>query len=40
MKLIHALFVGAALIGALYVFHMYTAHQGSQILPGVGLPNV
>ncbi len=37
MKLMHVVFIGVALIGALYVVHMMTAHKGSQILPGVGL---
>lgn len=37
MKLMHVVFLGVALVGALYVVHMMTAHQGSQILPGVGL---
>lgn len=40
MKLLHILFILAALIGGLYVFHMMTQHQGAKILPGVGLPNV
>lgn len=39
MKVWHFLFVGAALIGTLYVFHMVTAHQGKQILPGIGVPS-
>ena len=38
MKVIHFLFIGAAAIGILYVFHMVTAHQGKQILPGLGVP--
>lgn len=37
MKLIHLGFLAIAAVGALYLFHMVTAHQGSQILPGIGL---
>lgn len=34
---IHILFILAALIGLLYVAHMMLNHQGSKILPGVGI---
>lgn len=37
LKPIHILFLLAAAIGALYVFHMTTGHQGSKILSGVGI---
>lgn len=37
MKLLHLGFLVIAAIGALYVFHMVSAHQGSQILPGIGV---
>jgi hypothetical protein len=37
VKLWHALVIGAAVIGALYVMHMMTSHKGSQILPGLGV---
>ena len=37
MKLIHLGFLVVAAIGGLYLFHMVTSHQGSQILPGIGL---
>jgi hypothetical protein len=37
MKVWHVVGIGLLLIGALYVFHMMSAHQGSQILPGIGL---
>jgi hypothetical protein len=37
MKLLHVLLIVAAGIGILYVGHMVTAHQGSQILPGIGI---
>lgn len=37
MKLVHWLFIILAGVGILYVFHMYSAHNGSQILPGLGL---
>lgn len=37
MKVKHAIFLGAAIIGLLYVAHMLTSHQGQGILPGIGL---
>jgi hypothetical protein len=37
MKVWHLMFLAAAVLGALYVYHMTTSHQGSGILPGVGL---
>ena len=37
MKLIHVLFLLAAVVGALYVFHMIQHHQGQSILPGIGI---
>ena len=37
MKLFHVMFLVAAAIGGLYIFHMVTQHQGSQIQPGVGI---
>jgi hypothetical protein len=37
MKVFHFLCIGLVLIGGLYVFHMVTQHQGSQILPGIGV---
>jgi len=37
MRLIHVLFLLAAVIGGLYVFHMVSHHQGQGILPGVGI---
>jgi hypothetical protein len=37
MKLLHVIFIVAAAVGVLYVGHMITSHQGSQILPGVGI---
>jgi hypothetical protein len=37
MKLIHVLFLGAAILGTLYVVHMMRSHQGQSILPGVGI---
>lgn len=32
-KPIHYLILGLALFGAIYVYHMVTAHQGTSILP-------
>lgn len=40
MKVKHVLLLGAAAIGVLYVAHMMSAHQGSGILPGIGLGNL
>jgi hypothetical protein len=37
MKLIHILFLLAAILGVLYVVHMMRSHQGQSILPGVGI---
>jgi hypothetical protein len=37
VKVKHVLFLGAALIGILYVAHMVMSHKGQQILPGIGL---
>lgn len=37
MKLLHVVFLSVAAVGVLYLFHMMTSHQGSQILPGIGL---
>jgi hypothetical protein len=40
VKVFHALFLLIFAIGALYLFHMLTAHQGKQILPGIGVNGV
>lgn len=37
MKVKHVLFLGAAIIGVLYVAHMMVSHKGQSILPGLGL---
>jgi hypothetical protein len=37
VKVKHVLFIAIAAVGALYVVHMMTSHQGSGILPGIGL---
>jgi hypothetical protein len=37
VKVKHLLFIGAAIIGILYVAHMMVSHKGQQILPGIGL---
>ena len=37
MKLLHIAFVALVAVGALYVFHMVSSHQGQQILPGLGI---
>jgi hypothetical protein len=37
VKVKHVLFLGAALIGILYVAHMLMSHQGQGVLPGLGI---
>lgn len=37
IKLVHILFLLLAVLGGLYVWHMYTMHNTKQILPGLGI---